>query len=335
MATATPQASIASLMFYVSLVAFADGCQDMSLYPYQLDKANAKMFGPIASIFVFGYKTGMFFSKSITLYLAYYFGWNLAYGFMAFSIFLCTIFIFYLDEPQTSKTGEIKRIERMVESYERREKSKFEFMRIIKATIFECLVCPFKIFMKRRDWLQIISIIMLYRAGDRMAQKMAKPFYVDMGFSKLEIANVVQVFGTIAALIGGIIGGYLVKLFGIKKAMFWTGIVHAVGCLSYVVLSRIGYDIRMLYVTVFIENITCGAIAASFISFLYSLCNKNYAATQYALLWAFSELGGSIFRTISGATVDALGWTNFFLFIPLVFLPSIGMLSQMIKHEKK
>ena len=88
MATATPQTNIVSLMCYVSLVAFADGCQDMSLYPYQFDKANAKMFGPIAGIFVFGYKTGMFFSKSITLYLAHYFDWNIAYAFMAFSIFL-------------------------------------------------------------------------------------------------------------------------------------------------------------------------------------------------------------------------------------------------------
>ncbi|MDR2724208.1 MAG: MFS transporter [Holosporaceae bacterium] len=335
MASITPQTSIISLMCYVSLVAFADGCQDMSLYPYQLDKTNAKMFGPTAGIFVFGYKIGMFFSKSITLYFAHYFGWNFAYAFMAFSIFLCTIFIFCIDEPQIPKTREIKRIEKMVESYGRREKSKFEFIRIIKATFFECLVCPFKIFLQRRDWHKIVAIIMLYRAGDRMAQKMAKPFYVDMGFSKLEIANVVQVFGTIAALLGGIIGGYVVKLLGIKKAMFVAGIIHAIGCLSYVVLSCTGHNVRMLYLTVFIEDITCGIIATAFISFLYSLCNKNYAATMYALLWAFFELGGMIFRTISGIIADALGWVVFFLFVPFVFIPSLWILYQMIKQEEE
>ena len=154
-----------------------------------------------------------------------------------------------------------------------------------------------------------------------MAQKMAKPFYVDMGFSKLEIANVVQVFGTIAALFGGVIGGYLVKLLGIKRAMFFAGIIHAIGCFSYVALSYVGHDIRMLYLTVFVENITCGAIAAAFISFLYSLCNKNYAATQYALLWAFFELGGLIFRAVSGVVADALGWANYFLIIPFIFCP--------------
>ncbi|MDR0581250.1 MAG: MFS transporter [Holosporaceae bacterium] len=335
MATATPQTNIIGLMGYVSLVAFADGCQDMSLYPYQLDKARAEMFGPLAGVFVFGYKIGMFFSKSVTLYLAHYYGWNFAYTAMAFSIFLCTIFIFCANEPQILKTSEIKRIEKMVESYGKREKSRSEFIRIIKATIFECLICPFKIFMGRRNWREITAVIMLYRAGDRMAQKMAKPFYVDMGFSKLEIANVVQVFGTIAALVGGIVGGYLVKLYGVKKAMFWAGVIHAVGCLSYMILSCVGHDMRMLYLTVFIENITCGAIATAFIAFLYSLCNKNYATTQYALLWAFFELGGIIFRTISGAMADALGWTNFFLFVPFVFCPSLLILHRMIKINEK
>jgi PAT family beta-lactamase induction signal transducer AmpG len=293
------------------------------------------MFGPLAGVFVFGYKIGMFFSKSVTLYLAHYYGWDLAYAAMAFSIFLCTIFIFCANEPQIPKTSEIKRIEKMVESYGKKEKSRFEFIRLMKATIFECLICPFKIFMGRRDWRETIAVIVLYRAGDRMAQKMAKPFYVDMGFSKLEIANVVQVFGTIAALVGGIAGGYLVKLYGVKRAMFWAGVIHAVGCLSYMILSCVGHDVRMLYLTVFIENITCGAIATAFIAFLYSLCNKNYATTQYALLWAFFELGGIIFRTISGAIADALGWTNFFLFVPFMFCPSLLILHRMMKMNEK
>jgi PAT family beta-lactamase induction signal transducer AmpG len=277
----------------------------------------------------------MFFSKSITLYLAYYFGWNLAYVSMAFSVFLCTIFIFCVKEPEIQKAGEVKRVERMVESYKKSEKSKFKFVRVMKATIFECLICPFKIFTKHKNWIRVIFIIMFFRAGDRMAQKMAKLFYVDIGFSMLEIANVVQVFGTVAALAGGIVGGYLVKLLGIKKAMFYSGVIHALGCSSYVVLSYTRHDMVMLYLTAFIENTTCGTVATAFIAFLYSLCSKNYAITQYALLWAFSEWGGIICRTISGMVADTLGWTSFFLFIPFVFLPSLIILYFMMHQERK
>ncbi|MDR0632122.1 MAG: MFS transporter [Holosporaceae bacterium] len=334
-AASNPQTNMVSLALYVSLVAFADGCQDISLYAYQLDKASTKMFGPIAGIFVFGYKVGMFFSKSITLYLAYYFGWNFAYAVMAFSIFLCMIFIFCTDEPKIQGARNDKHTEEMIKSYEGKEKSSFEFTRTMKITIFECLVCPFKMFIKYKGCAQTIALIMLYRAGDRMVQKMAKPFYVDMGFSKLEIANVVQVFGTIAALIGGVVGGYLVKRLGTKRAMYFAGIIHAIGCFSYAILSYVGHDVTILYLTVFVESITGGAIATAFIAFLYSLCNKkNYASTQYALLWAFYELGGTISRTISGAMADALGWTNFFLFIPFVFIPSLVILQGMTRRRK-
>ncbi|MDR2158431.1 MAG: MFS transporter, partial [Holosporaceae bacterium] len=312
MATANPHTGIASLMFYSSLVAFADGCQNMSLYAYQLDRVGADMFGPAAGIFIFGYKIGMFFSKSITIYLAHYCGWNFAYYSMAFSIFLCTVFILCVKEPEISQINEAEYIAKTTLSFEEKKKSTFELIRMVKAAIFECLIRPFRTFVKNKDWIGIISVVMLYRAGDRIAQKMAKLFYVDMGFSMLEIANVVQVFGTVAALLGGIVGGYLVKRLGLKRAMFWGGVVHAFGCLSYVVLAHTGYNIKMLYATVFIENVTSGTIATAFVAFLYSLCNSNHATTQYALMWAFYDLGGTLCRTFSGIIADVLGWTGFF-----------------------
>ncbi|MDR2107771.1 MAG: MFS transporter [Holosporaceae bacterium] len=330
MAAATPETNIAGLMLCVSVVALADGCQDISLYSYQLDKANGKTLGPIAGIFVSGYKSGMFFSKSVTLYLAHYFGWNFAYASMAFSVVLSTIFIFCADEPKVVEIDFAKK----VTSPEKTGKSGLEFICTIKSAIFEYLVRPFQTFTAKKNWKQIISLIMLYRAGDRIIQKMAKLFYVDMGFSILEIANVVQVFGTIAALVGGILGGYAAKRFGIKRAMFFAGVTHAVGCFAYLILMYAGHNINVLYVTVFIENITGGAIATAFIAFLYEMCNGNeYASTRYALLWAFYEAGGIICRTMSGVMADVLGWGKFFFLVPFMFVPGLMILRRMINEK--
>ena len=333
MATADPGCNLVRLVVCASIVAFADGCQDMSLYAYQWDKAKKSTLGPIAGVVLFGYKVGMFFSKSTTLYLAYYFGWNKAYALMAFSVFLCTFLILHIKEPRTEKASNEKQIKNMLKTYEENDNSKFDFVRVMRATIFECLVCPFKIFMKRNNWKILIAIVVLFRAGDIMAQKMAKPFYVDMGFTMLEIANVVQVFGTIAALIGGIFGGYFVKTTGVKSAMLYGAIAHALSCFAYLAISIAGHNIHLLYFTVFIENITGGAMGAAFIAFLYSMCDKKYCATQYALLWAFYDFGGTIYRMMSGFLADTLGWTNFFLLLPVLFLPSIVLLSQLQKSE--
>ncbi len=314
MATSSPDSSLLRLLFFTSLVAFADGCQDMSLYTFQLSKTDSQMYGPTAGIYVFGYRTGLLFSKSITLYLAHYFGWNLAYFVMAFSIFVCTFFILKIDEPET---------DRITSSTTDANRNPLQ---IISSTVNQCLVDPFKTFMKHPDWKNLIAVVVLYRAGDILAQKMARLFYMDLGFSILDIANVVQVFGSIATLFGGVIGGYFIKRLGIIRSMIRFGIIHAVSCLCYVALAIVGKNLAMFYFSVFVENITSGAVTTAFIAFLYSMSNKNYAATQYALLWAFYDLGGTFYRTVSGIIADALGWTNFFLFIPLTFIPCLIIL---------
>jgi len=311
MATSSPSSSLFRLLFFTSVVAFADGCQDMSLYTFQLPKTDSQMYGPAAGIYVFGYRTGLFFSKSITLYLAHCVGWNAAYFIMAFSIFLCTLFILKIDEPRNeSPVREVN----------------LNPLEIITSTMKQCLFDPFKNFMKQSDWKSFIAVIVLYRAGDILAQKMARLFYLELGFSILDIANVVQVFGSIATFLGGIIGGYFIKRLGMIKSMIWFGVIHAVSRLCYVVLAIVGKNLSVFYLSVFIENITGGAVVTAFVAFLYSLSHKSYAATQYALLWAFYDLGGTFYRTVSGIIADALGWMNFFLIIPLTFIPCLIIL---------
>lgn len=334
MATSSPQDHVFQLMFFTSLVAFADGCQDISLYAYQIDCAKKKTYGAIAGVFIFGYKIGMFFSKSITLYLAHYFGWNAAYGAMAFSVFLCTIFVLCIKEPKLAHTKEIEKIQKLVKNFEEECVEKNSLTHLIKSRIYECLICPFKIFMQQKNWRLILFVILSYRVGDRIAQKMAKLFYVDLGFSMLDIANVVQVFGTTSTILGGVIGGYFTKQLGINRAMFYTGSVHAISCFAYVALSYIGHNISALYATVFIENITSGATATVFVAFLYSLCNKTYAATQYSLFWACYEFIGMIFRTLSGTMADALGWQNFFIMIPFIFIPALCALHILMRPDR-
>ena len=115
--------------------------------------------------------------------------------------------------------------------------------------------------------------------------------------------------------------------------MLYSSVAHALSCLAYVVMSLVGYNIHLLYFTVFIENITGGSMGASIIAFLYSLCDHRYCATQYALLWAFYDCGGSFCRIISGMLADALGWTYFFLCVFIMFIPGIIILCMQKSHK--
>lgn len=333
MSNSSPQTSLSQLMLFASMVAFAEGCQDVALYAYQVEKTSSDMFGPVAGFVVFGYRIGLLFAKSVSLYLASYYGWGAAYKVMALCVLFSTfVFLFSAKEPALNLSSEGKTIAKLMNLYWYKDK-KLTSWELIKASVFECLVYPLRIFMKKKYWLHLIGILMLFRAGDRMFQKMASPFYIAAGFSKIEIANVVQIFGTLASLIGGVLGGYVVKRFGIKRAMFYMGVLHACSCLIYVILSKAGHNLNVLYFSVFIENTTCGAMSTAFLAFLYTLCYTGYPATQYALLWALHEAGGVTGSVISGFIVEAIGWTSFFYFVPVVFVPSLVLLYVMIQKK--
>ncbi|MBQ3564900.1 MAG: MFS transporter [Alphaproteobacteria bacterium] len=321
MASSSPQDSLYRLLIFASIVAFADGIQDVSIFPSQWDNVSENMKGPTAGIFVFGYRLGLFFSKSLTLYLAHYLGWNYAYAVMAFSIFLCTFFILKMPEPPSQEEDFADEIKK-------------PFSILIPSTISKCLIDPFKQFLKKDHWRELISLLLLYRLGDIMFQKMSKLFYVDIGFSILDIANVVQVFGSIASLPGGIIGGYIITRIGITRAMMWFTSIHACCCcVCYVALAQIGKSFPMLYLSVFMEHVTIGAVTTVFVAFMYSISGKRHTSTQYALLWAFNGISNILYRSISGGIADVLGWTNFFLLLPLLIIPSLVILQSLKKDQ--
>ena len=331
MAHSDPKTSMLSLMCFTSLVAFGDGLQDLSLYAYQINNVNHRTLGPSAGVFLFGYRTGMFFAKSISLYLAHYFGWHFAYCVMAFSVFFSMFFVFSVEEPkfEESEADQIPCTSSQLILW--------KFAHVVKSTIYERLLKNLHLFKNRENWRKYLLLVLIFKAGDIAVHKMAKPFFIDIGFSMLEIANVVQVFGTVSTLIGGILGGYFVKKYGLKKLMFYSAIAHAVASFTFIIMSKIGYNIGFLYFSTLFENITGGIMTTAYLAFLYSMCEKGeHFASQYALLWAFYDFSGIFCRTISGMLADLLGWTLFFSLISITFIPSLVVLYSLItKHERK
>jgi PAT family beta-lactamase induction signal transducer AmpG len=184
--------------------------------------------------------------------------------------------------------------------------------------------------MDREKSLTIITVVLFYRASDFLIQKMSRTFCLEVGFSKLEIANIVQFFGTLSMIIGGFAGGYCVKIMGIRRSMLYFGLVHMQFLLLYLVLYFLGHNTNALGCVIFFEGMTEGAVAALFLAFLYDICETG---SQYAIVWAIHEIGGMFFRSISGILVDIVGWPLFFTLLPLASAPSlIALRRKVIKN---
>lgn len=321
MGFSSPETHLIRLLCFASLASFAGGCQDIAMYSYQLDHANKNTIGPIAGIVLLGYRIGMLLSKSGSLYLAAYYNWKIAYIVMGALISISVIYVLTADEPDDNS----KKL-----TFKGNKTSIANLKQIFKVSLTE----PFKNFCKTQNWKQCIALVILFRAGDSLIQKMDKLFYIELGFSKIEIANVVQIFGMIPTMIGGLIGGILIKTTGLYKSMLISSILHCLSNFCYILLCQFGHNVYLLYFTVAIENFTGGAMGTTFIAFLYHICRESKYATQYALLWGIFDIGSSVFRMSSGILVDTLGWYTFFAFVPLAYIPAISILRKIIKHEK-
>jgi len=155
---------------------------------------------------------------------------------------------------------------------------------------------------------------------------MANPVYIEMGFSKIEIANISKLFGLVATLAGGLIGGIMVARFGLLKSLMVCGVLQMASNLMFAVQAMAGYDLALLTVTIGLENLTGGMGTAAFVAYLSSLCNVAYTATQYALLSSLMAFARTVLASSGGWLADHMDWVGFFLLSAVAALPGLVML---------
>jgi PAT family beta-lactamase induction signal transducer AmpG len=155
---------------------------------------------------------------------------------------------------------------------------------------------------------------------------LAYPFYQAIGFTKGEIAAVSHVYGMIATISGGFIGGLLVVRYKIFKALMICGILQAVSNLMFVWLAYAGNNIYILMATISADNVIGGMATTAFVAYLSSLCNKAYTATQYALLSSLMSFARDIIASTSGVMQQATGWPVFFLITVAMGIPGLLLL---------
>ena len=192
---------------------------------------------------------------------------------------------------------------------------------------------PFADFMSRNKWYLILIFILLYRLSDDYKGLMTNVFYVDMGFSKAQIGYVSKIYGMLATILGGIIGGIVVGRKGLRYCLVVACILQGVTNLVYIIQSFAGNNIYMLCATICADSLAGGMATTALVAYLSSLCSVAYTATQYALLSSLMSLGRDVISSSSGYVAEHLSWPSFFLFASLLVLPALGLLWYMIKNK--
>ena len=185
------------------------------------------------------------------------------------------------------------------------------------------IVDPFADFFRRYQWhaALILALIAVYRISDVVMGIMANPFYVDMGFTKDEVAAVSKVFGVIMTLVGAFLGGVLALRIGVMRTLMLGAVLSAASNLLFAWLAGIGHNVTMLVLVVSADNLSSGIASAAFVAYLSSLTNIQYSATQYALFSSLMLLLPKWLAGFSGKFVDAFGYGSFFVSTAILGLP--------------
>ncbi|WP_298213072.1 permease [Acidovorax sp.] len=193
----------------------------------------------------------------------------------------------------------------------------------VLAWLHQAVFEPFADFVHRyrRQAALILALIAVYRISDVVMGIMANPFYVDMGYTKDEVAAVTKVYGVIMTLAGAFVGGVLSMRFGVMRILMLGAILSAASNLLFAWLAGHGHDVTALIAVVSADNLASGIASAAFIAYLSSLTNVSYSATQYALFSSMMLLLPKFIAGFSGDFVDAFGYAQFFTSTALLGLP--------------
>ena len=150
----------------------------------------------------------------------------------------------------------------------------------------------------------LLAIVFLYRIGEFAVVTMVRPYWVDRGYSPAEIGTITSVVGATAIILGAIVGGWFVAKFGVYAGLLWLGIAQTLSNLGYAIVATIEAGRWAIYAAAIVENVGYGVGNAAFLAFLMSICDRERAATEYALLSAAFGLTGAVVRAANLPTAE-------------------------------
>lgn len=307
-----PTQHLESIALLTLVVAILSSTLDIVVDAFRIEVLKPEEQGAGASMYIAGYRIGMITSTAGALYVAHFIDWSAAYMMVASIYVIGTLLALLAKEPNSYR--EPKKIDDNVLVW-----------------ILKTYIEPLKDILLKKNVIAIIAFIILYKLSDAYAGVLTSPFLLEVGFNKLEIANIVKGIGLIATIIGAFTGGYLVSKIGMGKSLFIGGVLQILSNLLFVLQAKAGYNIELLTVVMFIENFSGGIGTAAFVAYLSNLCNLKFTATQYAVFSSFSSVARTTLSSSSGFLQKAVGWEEFFLISALLSIPALFLIKSITR----
>jgi MFS transporter, PAT family, beta-lactamase induction signal transducer AmpG len=301
-AASDPRSGLGFAVACALLVAFASATQDIVIDGWRIDAAPTERQGLMSAAYQLGYRLALICSGAGAFYIAEFVSWSRAYETMAALMLVGAV-----------GTLLAPRIDIMA------ERERF--------TIAGAVIEPFADLVRRKGpmLIAILALIALFRLPDFVAGVMANPLYIDLGFSKTDIANVSKLYGVWIGIAGAFAGGLALGTVGLWPTLITGAAIAAGSNIMFAILAQTGADLSLLVFTISFDNFASGFAGSALIAYMSALTAPGFAATQYALLSSLYALPGKLIGGVSGVVVDTYGYPMLFIGTAAIGLPLVAL----------
>lgn len=306
--TLDPSASLSLVAAVCVMIAFFSATQDIAVDAFRREYLSDEELGLGSSMNQYGYRLAMLISGGFAVGMADYLSWMHVYWIMGALMVVGILTAIFVKEPEGSV--------------------------IQSKSLMDSVVNPFKEFIQRHGAIVILLFVFFFKLGDALSGAMLNPFYREMGFEKVDIGLIAKTFGLASSLVGLFIGGVTIYKIGILRSLWFFGFLQALSTASFALITYTGPEKWALAFAVIFEDVSAGMGSAAFVAYMASITNKNYTATQFAILASIATLGRNFFSGFSGEMVKGLGWEWFFYTCALIAIPGMCFLYVVQKMQR-
>jgi PAT family beta-lactamase induction signal transducer AmpG len=317
MGAVDPVANLGMMVAAALTVAFFGATFDIVIDAYRIESLKPEQLGVGSGMSQYGWRLGAAGAGALALVVAERAGWSMAYTAATLFAVPAVIAAVLLGEP-------VRRAAALHGEPILHGLSK------VRAAVFD----PLADFLTRPNALLVLIFIIVHKLGDTLANLSLRLLFVDLGFSKDEIAVFDVGFGLVATLVGIFVGGIVYTKLGMMRAVMLSLILMAVSNISFAVLAAIGHSNAAMAAAIGFENFSSGVGGVAVVAYLSWLCNLRFTATQFALLSAMASiLGRFVSGTSAGALIEAMGFIQFYLLTTVLALPGIALFWLLMRRE--
>ena len=340
-----PEKNLFFIILIGLLIAIFSSTQDISIDALRIEqiKSNeSNIMAAAASMAVIGWWTGFKIGGLLSLSISDYFEkigfsnyWQITFIFLFFILMLLNFLLLTIEEvsKKLTKKTELNFLKNSKLSIFGKK------INLILLWVFETIITPIYDFFKKNGLsigLGLLAFLFLFKVGEAFLGRMSLIFYKEIGFTKSDIGIFSKGLGWITTVLFTLIGGFLTVKIGLVRSIFIAGFFMAITNLLFSLLFWTGKNYILFSFAVILDDLAAAFATVAFVAFISVLVNRQYTATQYALLASIGTLGRTTLASSSGSLVDYLNgdWGLFFIITSLMVIPSLLLLLFLRKKIK-